>query len=83
MINEIMPLAQLGGTVVTVSIFILYLMKKDKINKETYNSFNTMINNHLHSSGNVIKENSSALKKVAVNIKELSIFIKKINGKKN
>ena len=70
--NNIEGLAQLGGTLATVVLFLYYLNKKD-------NEINKMINNHLHTANGVIKENSKALKDVAVNIKELSLCIK--NGK--
>jgi hypothetical protein len=68
-------LAQLGGTVVTVVLFLYYLAKKDE-------GFNKIIDNHLIHSNKVIKDNSKALNKVSVNLKELSLTIKN-NGKKN
>jgi hypothetical protein len=68
-------LAQLGGTVATVVIFLYYLAKKDE-------GFNKIIDNHLIHSNKVIKDNSKALNKVSVNLKELSLTIKN-NGKKN
>ena len=72
MINEITTIAQLGGTVTTVVFFLVYLSKKDA-------GIEKIIGNHLQHSGKIIKENSKALNKVAVNLKELSIVIK--NGK--
>jgi len=73
MINEIKEVVQLGGTVTTVLLFLFYLSKRDA-------GFDKVINNHLQHSGKIIKDNSKALNKVAVNLKELSIVIK--NSKK-
>ena len=74
MIEEIKEVAQLGGTVVTVVLFLYYLMKKDA-------GFNKIIDNHLTHSNEIIKDNSKALNKVAINLKEVSLTIKK-NGDK-
>lgn len=76
MINEIKEVVQLGGTVTTVILFLYYLNKKDEMNKKTYKEFNSMINNHLHTSNSIIEKNSQALSKVAVNLKVLSVIIK-------
>lgn len=71
--ENIEKLANLGGTVVTVVLFLFYLNKwQTEVNK--------IISNHLHTSGKVIKDNSRALNKVSVNLKELSLTIK--NSKK-
>ena len=80
MINEIKEVAQLGGQVVIVVLFLTYLYNKGKLDKQTFDRFDTMISNHLHTSSGIIKDNSKALNKVAVNLKELSIVIK--NGRK-
>ena len=74
MIEEVKEVAQLGGTVVTVVLFLYYLMKKDA-------GFNKIIDNHLTHSNAIIKDNSKAHNKVAVNLKEVSLTIKR-NGKK-
>lgn len=68
--ENIEKLANLGGTVVTVVLFIYYLTKKDE-------AMNKIIGNHLQHSGKIIKDNSKALSKVSVNLKELSIIIGK------
>ena len=73
MMNDFNGLAQLSGTVATVVLFLYYLNKKDT-------GFNKMISNHLMTSNKIIKDNSKALSKVSVNLKELSLVIKK-NGK--
>ena len=70
--ESLQGLSQLGGTVATVVLFLYYLNKKDTV-------FNKIVSNHLEHSSKIIKENSKALTKVAVNIKELSLVIK--NGK--
>jgi len=67
--ENIEKLANLGGTVITVILFIFYLTKKDE-------AINKVVSNHLQHSGKIIKDNSRALNKVAVNLKELSIVIK-------
>jgi len=74
-------LAQLGGTLATVVLFLFYLNKKDEMNKKTYDQFNTTINNHLDHSAKVIKENNDVMTNVAVTLKELCMVIRK-NGKK-
>lgn len=71
--ENINGLAQLGGTVATVVLFLYYLNKKDT-------GFNKIVENHLSHSNKIIKDNSRALTKVSVNLKELSTIIK--NGKK-
>ena len=71
--TNLQELSQLGGTLATVVLFLYYLNKRDA-------GFDKVINNHLEHSGRIIKENSKALTKVAVNLKELSVVIK--NGKK-
>ena len=73
-ITTLKELANLGGTVATVVIFLYYLSKKDA-------GFNKVIENHLSHTNKIIKDNSKAFNKVAVNLKELSIVIK--NGEKN
>ena len=71
MINEMKEVMQLGGTVTTVVFFLVYLNKKDE-------AINKIIGNHLQHSGKIIKDNSKALSKVAINLKELSIVIKNL-----
>ena len=73
MINEITTIAQLGGTVTTVIFFLVYLNKKDV-------GIEKVINNHLTHSNKIIKDNSKALNKISVNLKELSIVIKSKKG---
>ena len=68
--DNINSLTQLGGTVATVVLFLYYLNKKD-------DGFNKIVNNHLVHSNKVIKDNSKALNKVSVNLKELSMKIVK------
>jgi len=70
-------LAQLGGTLATVVVFIWYLMQKDKTNNKIYEEFNTTINNHLDHSTRVIEKNNQIYNKMAVTLKELCIIIKK------
>ena len=72
MITEIKEIANLGGTVVVVLLFLYYLTKKEK-------DMNKIISNHLEHSGRIIEKNSEVMTKVSVNLKELSIAIK--NGK--
>lgn len=79
--TELQELSQLGGTLVTVILFLLYLNKKDEMNKKTYDQFNTTIKNHLDHSTKIIKENNDVMTKVAVALKEFSLIIKN-NGKK-
>lgn len=74
MIADIEKLANLGGTVITVLLFLYYLNKKDE-------SINKVINNHLEHSGRIIDKNSEALTQVKVTLKELCMVIKK-NGRK-
>lgn len=71
--ENIKELANLGGQVAIVLLFLYYLNKKDV-------GIDKMISNHLQHSGKIIKENSRALNKVSINLKELSLAIK--NGKK-
>ena len=71
---NVKEIANLGGQVIIVLLFLYYLAKKDT-------EINKMISNHLVHSNKVIKDNSKALNKVSVNLKELSLTIKK-NGKK-
>ena len=74
MIADIEKLANLGGTVITVVLFLFYLNKKD-------DSINRVINNHLEHSGKIIEKNSSVITQIEVTLKELSMVIRK-NGKK-
>ena len=78
--NLVKEVANLGGELVIVVLFLIYLVKKDEMNKITYDTFNQTINNHLHHSSKVIESNSKVLSKVAVNLKELSLLVKKYNG---
>lgn len=80
--TNLQELAQLGGTLATVILFLIYLNRKDEISKKTYEEFNATINNHLDHSTKVIKENNDVLKNIAVNIKELSLSIAGIKKKK-
>jgi len=81
MVNELVEFTQLGGTAFTVVAFLFYLRKKDELDKGTQDGFDEIIKNHLNHSNKVIKENSGALKKVAVNMKELSILVRRANRK--
>ena len=74
MIADIEKLANLGGTVITVVLFLFYLNKKD-------DSINRVINNHLEHSGKIIEKNSSVITQIEVTLKELCMVIRK-NGKK-
>ena len=78
--NLVKEVANLGGELVIVVLFLIYLVKKDEMNKITYDSFNQTISNHLHHSNKIIDNNSKVLNKVAVNLKELSLLVKKYNG---
>jgi len=71
---NVKEIANLGGQVIIVLLFLYYLAKKDT-------EVNKMISNHLVHSNKVIKDNSKAFNKVSVNLKELSLTIKE-NGKK-
>ncbi len=75
MINDFTALAQIGGTLATVVLFLRYLQKKDEETKNTYDAFNKMINNHLHTSDVIIKKNTTALNNVSSNLKNLSSLI--------
>lgn len=79
--TTLQELAQLGGTLATVVLFLLYLNKKDELSKKTYEEFNTTINNHLDHSTKVIKDNNNVLTKMMVNIKELSLVIRNLKKK--
>jgi len=81
MINELKEFTQLGGTVFTVVAFLFYLRKKDEITQKREEEFNKVITNHLHDSNQVIEKNTEALKSVAVNLKELSLLVERLNGK--
>ena len=88
MLGELKEIAQLGGTVVTVVLFLFYLNKKDERSKKTYdqfnstiNSFNTTMNNHMDHSTKAINENTKAMTKVAVYLKESKTTIKFLNKK--
>ena len=72
-------LANLGGTVVTVVVFIYYLIQKDKAGNVTYEKFNTTIANHLEHSSKVIEKNNEAYTQIAVTLKELCLALKKQN----
>ena len=79
MIEGLEKIAQLGGTIVTVVIFIWYLSQKDKASNEVYNKFNTTISNHLDHSTKIIEKNSNAYIQIAITLKELCILMKKNN----
>jgi len=72
--TNLQELAQLGGTLATVVLFLFYLNKKDE-------SINKVINNHLEHSGKIIEKNSDVITKMEVTLKELCMIIRK-NGKK-
>jgi hypothetical protein len=80
--NNLEGLAQLGGTLATVVIFIWYLMQKDKTNNKVYEEFNTTINNHLDHSTRVIERNNETYNKMSLTLKELCIIIRNSKRKK-
>lgn len=80
--ENIEKLSNLGGTVITVVLFLYYLNRKDCMIEKKDEDINKMINNHLQHSGKIIKENSKALNKVSINLKELSMVIKKNGNRK-
>jgi uncharacterized damage-inducible protein DinB len=65
-------LASLGGTVVTVIVFIWYLMQKDKQMNETFNGFNRTITNHLAHALEVEKQITKSLTNLTGCISDLS-----------
>ena len=73
--ENIEKLANLGGTVTTVVIFIWYLKGQGAI-------FNETINNHLKHSTRVIEENNKINSKIQVTLRELCLTLKNGNGKK-
>jgi len=81
MIDDIENIAQLGGTVVTVSLFIWYLIKKEKSINDTYEKFNTTISNHLDHSTKVIERNNEVYNKMSVALTKLCMTIKKSEPK--
>ena len=68
-LSNVKEIANLGSQVVIVLLFLYYLNKKDE-------AVNKVVSNHLQHSEKIIKDNSKALNKVSVNLKELSIVIK-------
>lgn len=90
--NDLYQLTQLGGTVVVVIGFLLYLQKKDEANKKMYESFNNSLTafnktltNHLHDWIRTQKEFTDSQKKLAKNLQTLTNCIKdlKKNGAAN
>jgi predicted membrane-bound dolichyl-phosphate-mannose-protein mannosyltransferase len=79
---SIEQLANLGGTLATVVIFVYYLLQRDKTNNKIYEEFNTTISNHLDHSTKVIERNNDIYTKIAVTLKELCLIIKKNGYKK-
>ena len=71
--DNIEKLANLGGTVTTVVIFIWYLREQGKL-------FNQTINNYLVHSTKVIEKNNEAMLKVNITLKELCLALKKENN---
>ena len=69
---EIQQLAQLGGTVSTVLIFVYYLSKKDQLNRQTYQEFNNTITSHLVRSSEQMKEVAITNVKVAERLEQVS-----------
>lgn len=65
-------LASLGGTVVTVIVFIWYLIQKDKQTNETFSGFNRTITNHLAHALEVEKQITKSLTNLTRCIVELS-----------
>jgi hypothetical protein len=78
--ENIEQIANLGGTVVTVFVFIWYLVKKDATTNKMFEEFNTTVNNHLSHSTAVIDANNQILQKVAVTMNSLCNAVRK-NGK--
>ena len=63
-------LANLGGTVVTVIAFLYF---NDKMIK----GFNSTIQNHLHTSNEVINKNSNTMIKISTTMEKLCATLKK------
>ncbi len=70
--NDIEKLAQLGGTLATVVVFIYYLTRKDKETKSTFDAFNKTIQNHLEHALKVELQISKALNNLTNCINTLS-----------
>lgn len=62
--ESIKDLANLGGQVTIVVLFLGYLIKKDNLDKIKDEGIDKMINNHFHTSNGIIKANNKALNKV-------------------
>lgn len=75
--ENIEKLANLGGTVITVVLFLYYLNKKDIILDKKDEAMNKIIGNHLQHSGKIIKDNSKALNKVFIALERLSSVVGK------
>ena len=73
--------ANLGGTVFTVTTFLIYLYKKSLLDKHTYDSFNTTIANHLKSSNKIIEFNTKGQLKFVASLQKLTDCIENLNNK--
>lgn len=79
MISELEKIANLGGTVSTVLIFVWYLTKQGELQSKKDESINKIISNHLDHSTKVIENNGTIITKVEVALKELCILFRKSN----
>lgn len=77
-------LANSSGAVVVTGIFIMYLIRKDKSDQQTYTKFNDIIKNHLNDSSKSMREVASSNVKVAEKMQLLTDTIThELKGAKN
>lgn len=81
---EQLLLSNVAAVSVTV-VFIWYLIRKDKLNKDTYDRFSNIVENHLHQSNTVIKNATKTNVNISATLTRLSglieELIRKTNGK--
>lgn len=69
------------AAIITTGAFLIYLYRKDILNKETYDKFDATIQNHLHRSNETVDKNSKIIQETGIILQELSSCIKALNSK--
>lgn len=77
----LLKLANIGGTIATVAIFIWYLYQKGRQDQNTYDRFNTTINNHLDHAQSLQKETNAVNSELAKRLQQLTDVIHFLGNK--
>ena len=79
---EFFEVAKYGPAIFAIAAIVFIVVKNQSATKELTDKFMSIINNHLNDNKNAIEKNTEVIDKLEDTMKEVYIFIKRLNGRK-